>query len=117
MRRTLIATILVALATTALANDREQELSKALAYLRTSVDEVAWVKFERNNAHVGLKERPSDLRLLCATAAMNGNRAMDFGCHVWFYDTSRAASPTTNVDLAFCECTARYGKVQDNHCH
>ena len=87
-------------------------LKEQLAYL-LSVSEVAWVDIYDNNVYVGLNAVPQDLGLIVGAAALHGNRAINFGVHVWAVNSNFRESP---LDGYRCSATARYGKVQKNDC-
>ena len=97
------------------AEDRQVKLEESLGYLR-SIPEASWVHFERNSVFVGLLTLTPDLRLVASAAAMAGSRAMDFGCHVYFFEATTAPAKTTDGSLAFCSASARHGKLTSNTC-
>ena len=115
MRTTVLLVALLALACPAAADERQATLESSLRYLR-SVDEVAWVKFQRNSVFVGLRERPLDLRLLASAAATSGNIAMGFSCHVYFFDSSQSPTAMTDGSGAFCSASSRGGNITRNTC-
>lgn len=91
--------------------------AEALDYLAREVPEVAWVEIERNEAFVGLRSRPADLGAVMAAAALNANRATQFGFHVWAVDTRVASQGWRPGQPGLvCEVTARHGKIESNSC-
>ena len=85
-----------------------------LAYLN-NIPEISWVEFDGNNAYIGFKKYPPDLRLIMSSAALIGNKANGFGVHLWAVEaTQRGWRP--GKGHYYCECTARYGKIQNNSC-
>ncbi len=101
-----------ALAPSSSYREREAALRKKLAYLK-SIPEVSWVVFDRNNVYLGLESLPSDIKIIVGAAAYHGNRAINFGVHVWAVDSKFRESPS---DRYICFATARYGKVRKNSC-
>jgi hypothetical protein len=86
------------------------KLMKELEYLN-KVEEIVWVEIEDNDVYIGFDPVPSDWELIIRAAAFNGNRAIDFGTHVWAaYGSRRGWRPGQSKYLG--EVTARYGKVQ-----
>lgn len=99
------------------ATSREEQARHALAYLTQEVPEIEWVEIDRNEAFVGFRRIPADLDLVMVAAALNANRATQFGFHVWAVDT-RVASQGWRPGRPglVCEVTARHGKVESNSC-
>ncbi len=89
--------------------NREKVLAKTLSYL-SKLEDVAWVTVEDNNVYVGLTRKAPDLELVLRAAALKGNRAINFGCHVWAVPEDAAPG---DVSRFYGEATARYGRVQD----
>lgn len=87
----------------------DNRLKDRLDYLY-EIDEVSWVKFERNSVYIGFSSVPSDLTTILGFAAFHGNKAIDFGVHVYAYDACRYG-PTTGGNF-FKGATCRYGKVK-----
>lgn len=87
---------------------QETILRKTLSYLST-LEDVEWVHFENNNVYIGFTRPPPDLEIVLGMAAVKGNRAINFGVHVWGVPAS--ATPGS-VDRIYGEKTARYGKVE-----
>ncbi len=79
-------------------------LERELAYLK-NINEVAWVKFENNKVTIGVNSVPSDIRSVAQAAAMIGNRAINFGVHVW-------VAPANNPNSYYGMTTARHGKIE-----
>ena len=88
---------------------REAILEETLSYLST-LEDVAWVHFDGNNVYVGFTRRPDDLDMVLRAAALKGNRAIDFGVHVWGIP---ADEPRGSVDRVYGEASARYGKIKN----
>ena len=59
-----------------------ERLAEALAYLN-EIDDMTWVEVDSNNAYLGFASVPEDLALIVNAAAMNGNKVLGFGVHVW----------------------------------
>jgi hypothetical protein len=85
-------------------------LERKLAYLN-DIDEVSWVEFDANNVYVGFERRPADLSAIVNAAAVNGNRALGFGVHVWAVPGRRGWRPGDGT--YYCEATARHGELED----
>ncbi len=85
--------------------DREIKLKQALAYLN-EIPEIEWVKFEDNTVRIGVNKLPRDINIIASAAALHGNKAINFGVHVWVH-------PANNPGIYYGEVTARYGKVTD----
>ena len=62
--------------------NRQVVLRKELSYL-SDIPEVAWIEIERNSVYVGFSSLPSDWEMIIKGAALRGNEALNFGCHVW----------------------------------
>jgi len=89
-------------------------LAKRLSYLK-DIPEVSWVKFDDNNVYIGFKTLPGDLGAIVNAAAIHGNRAIDFGVHVWAVpETQKNFRP--GLDPSYCSATARHGKIESNSC-
>jgi len=83
---------------------REAGLKSALAYLN-AIPEVKWVEFERNTVHLGVEPLPDDIKLIAHAAAMNGEKAINFGVHVWVH-------PANDRNKYYGTATAaRHGKI------
>ena len=65
------------------------KLKTALTYLTEKVPEIDWVEFQDNDVYIGFNKRPDDLDAVLAAAALNGNRAINFGVHVWAVDSKQ----------------------------
>ncbi len=90
-----------------------QALHKAMSYL-SEIPEVEWHEIQRNNVYIGFKQLPSDWRIIINGAALRGNEAMNFGCHIWAIDANKFNEGWRPGDGPFYgEMTARYGKLQD----
>jgi hypothetical protein len=98
----------------AVAAEKSSVLRSALSYLN-DINEIAWVDIEDNNVYIGWKSIPPDFSVINRGAAFQGNKALDFGVHVWSVKAAqRGWRPGAGPYL--CETTARYGKVQDSSC-
>lgn len=92
--------------------DHENQLNTVLGGIST-MPEVAWVRFDRNTVYVGFRERPPDLHALIRAWALQGNFAINFGCHVWAIDGTQAGRDWEPGDTGlWAEVTARYGKIR-----
>jgi len=92
---------------------QERKLRAELAYLN-EISEIAWWEVESNNVYIGFSRVPDDpgLVLICQGAALRGNRAIDFGVHVWgSVGAPRGARPDT-PGVQWYETTARYGRIE-----
>ncbi len=89
--------------------ENEQRLKEALSYLN-DIPEVSWVEFDNNTVYVGFSELPDDWELIIKMAALNGNKATDFGCHVWATPAKQKNKPVDKRRY-YGTVTARYGKV------
>lgn len=89
-------------------------LRAELAYLN-DIDEVAWVEIDGNNVYIGWDDPPGDLGAINRAAAMAGNRAIDFGVHVW---SVKGGAPGWRPGGGpyLCETTARHGRLEDSSC-
>lgn len=86
-------------------------LRNELSYL-IDIEEVSWYEVNNNNVYIGFSPVPNDWNLIIRGAAFRGNKAIDFGVHVWALEGSqRGWRPGDGSYLG--EVTARYGRVQD----
>lgn len=90
----------------------EEKLAKKLIYLGTS-KEVSWVKIKGNRVYIGLSNWTNEFKLIIPFAAFFGNKAIDFGTHVWAYDDLGNINEHVGI---YCSASARYGKVYKNNC-
>lgn len=90
-------------------------LEKRLSYL-SELPEVSWVEIENNNVYIGFNAIPDDLGTIVRAAAFHGNKAIDFGVHVWAVDTKYIGWRPAGDNPYICTATARYGKVQKSNC-
>jgi hypothetical protein len=89
---------------------REIILRQELSYLN-DIEEVAWYEVDDNDVIVGFEPLPEDWELVIRGAALRGNRAIDFGCHVWAVKAKdRGWRPGTGP--YYGEVTARQGKIE-----
>ena len=63
-------------------SSRERTLKNRLAYL-ADIPEIEWFEIESNYVYLGFNKRPDDLYAVVPAAALHGNKAIDFGVHVW----------------------------------
>lgn len=90
---------------------REKILKQRLGYLKDR-DEVCWVEIEDNNVYIGFSTRPPDLTTILRAAAFRGNRAIDFGVHVWGAGCTKPGWRPGGRALWWQNVTARYGKIE-----
>jgi len=91
-------------------------LKKELAYLH-SIEGVKWVEFDRNWVYIGWAQVPPDIAMINNAAAMAGNRAINFGTHVWSVEASSAKPGWRPGDTPhICNTTARKGKIESSTC-
>lgn len=76
------------------------------------LEEVAWVKRNRNSVYVGLKEVPSDMKGIANAWALQFNREWNFGAHVWMLPESAGPSGSPDLSKIYYEVTARHGKIE-----
>jgi hypothetical protein len=89
------------------------KLSSALSYLN-EMNEVKWIDIDDNDVYIGFDPLPSDYKIVCKAAALNGNKAINFGVHVWAINASKYHKGWRPGDgTYYYETTARYGKIQD----
>ena len=89
---------------------QSQVLHEELSYL-TDIPEVAWIEIERNNVYVGFKSLPKDWEMIIKGAALRGNEAIDFGCHVWAVDADKKGWRPGDSPF-YGEFSARYGRLE-----
>jgi len=88
------------------------KLKSALNYLN-EINEVKWIDIDGNDVYIGFEPLPSDYKIICKSAALNGNRAINFGVHVWAIDASKYHKGWRPGDSPFYyTITARYGKIE-----
>ena len=90
----------------------ETTLRQALCYLINNEDlpEIKWVEFDDNTVYIGFNPYPNDGESILRGAALKGNKAINFGCHVWAIPAGQ--TDRTSVDRYYNEVTARYGKIR-----
>jgi len=88
---------------------KDSKLENRLNYLY-EIPEISWVRFDDNSVYIGFTSIPSDITLILGGAAFFGNKAIDFGVHVYAYDACRYG-PTTGGNF-FRGATCRHGKVK-----
>ena len=89
-------------------------IEQRLSYLK-DLDDVEWVRFDRNNVYIGFSKAPYDIRSVVCAAAMHGNRAYGWGVHVWAVPSDNPNYKAGDVPY-YCEATARYGKIEHTNC-
>ena len=87
---------------------RQVTLERNLSYLK-ELPEIAWVRFDRNTVIIGIDRVPSDIQSIAQAAAFHGNRAIDFGVHVWVVPASSTCGAFKNY---YGMTTARHGKIE-----
>lgn len=88
-------------------------VEQTLSYLN-EIEEVKWVRIEKNNAYVGFNPCPDDWLLIIKAAALRANKATDFGFHVWAVDASKYEDDwRPGNGKAIGETTARHGKIEN----
>lgn len=96
------------------AKENETVLQRRLAYLM-DIPEVDWMRFEDNSVYIGFNVYPTDGEVIIKFAAVHGNNAINFGCHVWAVHSSQLNNPPyygTMSDKWYGEATARYGRIR-----
>jgi hypothetical protein len=76
------------------------------------LEEVAWVKTNRNTVYVGLREVPADMKGIANAWALQFNREWNFGAHVWMLPESAGTSDNPDLGRIYYEVTARHGKIE-----
>lgn len=89
---------------------QSQVLREELSYL-SDIPEVAWIEIERNNVYVGFYSLPDDWEMIIKGAALRGNKAINFGCHVWTVDANKKGWRPGDSPF-YGEFSARYGKLE-----
>ncbi|HEY8503803.1 MAG TPA: hypothetical protein VIL46_04430, partial [Gemmataceae bacterium] len=92
-------------------SSNEQKLRAVLGNIPLTVEEAEWVEFDDNIVYVGFRTRPADLDALLRAWAVQGNAAINFGCHVWAVPASNPRSDPLRGGH-YAEVTARYGRVE-----
>ena len=87
------------------------DLQNALLYLN-DLPGVAWVKYRANNVYIGFYTVPNsdDLSDILTVAAMRGNLAIEFACHVWGVAHDEKVPSPQNW---YGTVTVRYGEVEE----
>jgi len=90
--------------------DHEATLKSEMRYLN-DIEEIAWWEVDGNNVYVGFREVPSHWQWIIRGAALRGNRAINFGCHVW---AVKGGAPGWRPgDPGYLgQVTARYGRIR-----
>ena len=89
-------------------SSRQVTLERTLAHLK-EIPEIAWVRFYRNTVFIGVDRVSSDIQSIAQAAAFHGNRAIDFGVHVWVVPASSTCGAFKNY---YGMTTARHGKIE-----
>ena len=89
---------------------QSQVLREELSYL-SDIPEVAWIEVEKNSVYVGFSLLPNDWEMIIKGAALRGNKATNFGCHVWAVDADKKGWRPGDSPF-YGEFTARYGKLE-----
>ena len=77
------------------------------------IEEVAWVEFDRNDVYVGFRSVPTDLIAVVNSAALRGNRALNFGVSVYAVQSPPAQRGWRLGQPGFlCWAAVRYGKFE-----
>ena len=91
-------------------SEKESKLKESLLYL-SEIQEIAWYEIEGNDIYIGFSKLPDDWRMIIKGAAIKGNEAINFGCHVWAVDASKRGWRPGDSSY-YGEVTARYGKIE-----
>ena len=90
----------------------ETVLNNAMSYL-SGISEIEWYEISKNDIYIGFKTLPSDWQIIINGAALKGNKAIDFGVHVWAINANKFSKGWRPGDGSFYgEVTTRYGKIQ-----
>ena len=89
---------------------RQSILHREMAYLE-ELPEVAWYEVQGNNVYVGFRTLPVDWKTVINGAALHGNKAIDFGCHVWAVHADKRGWRPGDGPF-YGESTARYGRLE-----
>lgn len=92
----------------------EKILRRRLAYLM-EIPEVKWVEFDDNTVYIGFDPYPANGSTIIRAAAFHGNKAINFGCHVWAVPADQIGNPPWYGTMSgkwYDEVTARYGQVR-----
>lgn len=85
-------------------------LMTELNYLN-DIGEVSWLEIDGNNVYIDFEPLPSDWNTIIRAAALNGNRAIDFGVHVWAMSGKQKGWRPGDSGYTG-NATARYGKIK-----
>ena len=93
------------------SSNRQAVLKSELSYLNDII-EITWWEVEDNNVYINFNPVPNDWNLIMRGAAFRGNKAIDFGTHVWALKGKKEGwrpghSPYLGV------ATARYGEFEE----
>jgi hypothetical protein len=94
---------------------KENILRRELKDFFMDIPEVKWVRFKENTVYVGFDPYPIDGVSILRGAALHGNKAINFGCHIWavHVDQQNNAPYYGTLDGKwYKEVTARYGKFE-----
>ena len=90
-------------------------LQRELEGFFMDIPEVIWCKFVGNTIYVGFEPYPHDGRAILRGAALHGNEAINFGCHIWAVHADQKNNPPhygTFSGKWYDEVTARYGRFE-----
>ena len=92
------------------SSDREAVLKETLKYL-DDMEAVSWWEVDGNDVYINFNDISFNYKVAIRMAATLGNRATDFGVHVWALNgKQRGWRPGDGGYLD--NVTARYGKLQ-----
>lgn len=90
-------------------------LQRELEGFFMDIPEVVWCKFVGNIVYVGFRTYPHDGEAILKGAALHGNNAINFGCHVWAVHADQKNNPPhygTFSGKWYDNVTARYGRFE-----
>ena len=93
----------------------EAILQRELEGFFMDIPEVVWCKFVGNTIYVGFETYPHDGEAILMGAALYGNKAINFGCHVWAVHADQKNNHPyygTFSGKWYDEVTARYGRFE-----
>ena len=93
---------------------KEIKIKESLSYLIDSVKQIKQIKIKKNIVIIAWNKIPSDFSVINRGAALQANKATDFGVHIWSVPSGHIGWDETQSYI--CETTARYGKVQNSSC-
>lgn len=85
-------------------------LKSELNYLN-DIKEITWWEVDDNDVYINFEPLPTDWNMIIRAAALKGNKAIDFGVHVW--SMSGKQKGWRPGDSGYTgSVTARYGKIK-----